>query len=99
MPDWKSYLRENLPPLTLGPERESEMVDEMAQHLEAVYEDSLADGLSEQEAYRRAVAHINDWQLLECELIRAKRPIASTWSTTVSPGKQESNRKTEPEEL
>lgn len=77
MPDWKSYVRENLPPLTLGPERESEMVDEMAQHLEAVYEDSLADGLSEQDAYRRAVAHIKDWQLLECELIRAKRPIAS----------------------
>lgn len=78
MPDWKNYVRENLPPLTLGPERESEMVDEMAQHLEAVYEDSLADGLSEQDAYRRAVAHIKDWQLLECELIRSKRPIAST---------------------
>ena len=58
MPDWKDYVRKNLPPLTLGPERESEMVDEMAQHLEAVYEDSLADGSSEETAYRRAVCHI-----------------------------------------
>lgn len=79
MPDWKDYVRDNLPPLTLGPERESEMVDEMAQHLEAVYEEALSEGASEQYAYRRAVAHIKDWQLLECELIRAKRPIASNW--------------------
>jgi len=60
MPDWKDYVRENLPPLTLGPERESEMVDEMAQHLEAVYEEALSEGASEQNAYRRAVAHIKD---------------------------------------
>jgi predicted permease len=79
MPDWKDYVRKNLPPLALGPERELEMVDEMAQHLEAVYEESLSDGASEQDAYRRAVAHIKDWQLLECELIRAKRPIAANW--------------------
>ena len=79
MPDWKDYVRKNLPPLTLGPERELEMVDEMAQHLEAVYEESLAGGASEQDAYRRAASHVKDWQLLECELIRAKRPIASTW--------------------
>ncbi|HTF37983.1 MAG TPA: ABC transporter permease [Blastocatellia bacterium] len=79
MPDWKHYVRKNLPPLALGPERELEMVDEMAQHLEAVYEEALADGATEQEAYRRAAAHIKDWHLLECELIRSKRPIAHTW--------------------
>ena len=76
MPDWKHYVRNNLPPLALGPERELEMVDEMAQHLEAVYEDALADGASEQDALNRAKAHIKDWQLLESELIRSKRPIA-----------------------
>jgi predicted permease len=77
MPDWKNYVRNNLPPLALGPERELEMVDEMAQHLEAVYEDALAGGASEQEALKRAKAHIKDWQLLESELIRSKRPIAA----------------------
>lgn len=77
--DWKKYVRERLAPLRLGTERELEMVYEMAQHLEAVYEDALADGATEQEAYRRAAAHIKDWRLLECELIRSKRPIAHTW--------------------
>lgn len=79
MPDWKHYVRQNLAPLKLGPERELEMVDEMAQHLEAVYEDALAAGATEHEAYKRAAAHIKDWRLLECELIRAKRPLAHIW--------------------
>ena len=65
MPDWKHYVRQNLAPLKLGPERELEMVDEMAQHLEAVYEDALAAGATEHEAYKRAAAHIKDWRLLE----------------------------------
>jgi predicted permease len=77
MPDWKQYVREHLPPLALGAEREVQMVDEMAQHLEAVYEDALAGDLSEQDAFNRAAAHIKDWQLLECELIRSKRPLAA----------------------
>ncbi len=77
--DWKKYVRAHLAPLRLGPERELEMADEMAQHLEAVYEAALADGVSEQEAYERAAAHIKDWRLLECELIRSKKPIAHTW--------------------
>ena len=79
MPDWKKYVSDNLPPLKLGSERELEMADEMAQHLEAVYEDALANGATEQEAHRRAAAHIKDWRLLECELIRSKRPIGHKW--------------------
>src|SRR6185503_12615242 len=79
MPDWRGYLRNNLAPLELGPERELQMVEEMAQHLEAIYEESLADGASEQEAYRRATDHIKDWRLLECELVRSKHPGSGTW--------------------
>lgn len=77
--DWKKYVRDHLAPLRLGPERELEMADEIAEHLEAVYEDALADGVTEPEAHQRATAHIKDWHLLECELIRSKRPIAHTW--------------------
>src|SRR5262249_46948550 len=75
MRDWKKYIRDNLSTLPLGPERELEMVDEMAQHLEAVYQEALDAGLDEPEAFQRATAHIKDWQLLECELVRAKRPL------------------------
>ncbi|HSO74998.1 MAG TPA: hypothetical protein VLU47_09175 [Blastocatellia bacterium] len=73
--DWKTYVREHLVSLQLDRQRELEMVDEMAQHLEAVYEEALADGASEQEALASAAAHVKDWRLLECELIRAKHPI------------------------
>src|SRR4030095_14421620 len=79
MPDWKAYVRSNLAPLRLGAEREMEMADEMAQHLEAVYDEALADGATEQEAYQRAAGHIKDWHLLECELVRSKRPLTHTW--------------------
>ena len=77
--DWKLYVRENLAPLRLGAEREMEITDEMAQHLEAIYEDALNDGASQRQAFERAAAHIKDWRLLECELVRAKRPFAATW--------------------
>ena len=30
MPDWKQYIRDNLPPLALGAERELEIADEMS---------------------------------------------------------------------
>jgi predicted permease len=75
MPDWKKYVRDHLASLHLGPEREAEIIDEMAQHLEAAFEEALAAGASESEALQRACAHIKDWHLLECELIRAKRPL------------------------
>jgi predicted permease len=77
--DWKKYVRENLAPLDLGPERDFEMVEEMAQHLEAIYEDALGDGASDEEAFKRAAAHVKDWRLLECELIRARHPITGAW--------------------
>ncbi len=74
MPDWKQYIREHLPPLALGAERELEIVEELAQHLDAVYEEALARGTSEQQALERALAQISDWRLLECEVSRAVRP-------------------------
>jgi len=72
--DWKQIVREHLAVLRLPPEREIEIIEELALHFEAVYEDALADGLSEAEAEARA-AQSYDWRLLECELSRAEQPI------------------------
>jgi hypothetical protein len=69
-------VREHLPVLRLPPEREIEIVEELALHMEIAYEAALADGLSEAEAVARAVRGY-DWQLLECELSRAERPPAA----------------------
>src|SRR5499426_2260391 len=75
MPNWNHIVREHLAVLRLPPEREIEIVEEQALHLEAAYEDALADGLAEAEAEARA-AQSYDWRLLECELSRAEQPLA-----------------------
>jgi putative ABC transport system permease protein len=74
-PNWKQIVLEHLAALRLPPEREIEIVEEQALHLEAAYEDALADGLSEAEAEARALRSY-DWRLLECELSRAERQSA-----------------------
>ena len=76
MPHWKQIVREHLAVLRLPPEREIEIVEEQALHLEAAYEDALAAGLSAAEAEARALRSY-DWRLLECELSREEQPLAS----------------------
>src|SRR6266540_6129474 len=76
MPNWNHIVSEHLAVLRLPPEREIEIVEEIALHLEAVYEAALADGLSEAEAEARA-AQSYDWRLLECELSRAEQPMTA----------------------
>jgi predicted permease len=71
MPNWKHLVRQQLAPLRLPPARELEIAEEIALHLEAVYEDALADGLSPTVAQALAVQSY-DWRLLECELSRAE---------------------------
>lgn len=72
MPNWKYIVRQQLAPLRLPPRRENEIVEELALHLEAEYEDELAGGLSETEAEARVV-QAYDRRLLECELRRVER--------------------------
>ncbi len=74
MPNWNHIVREHLAVLRLPPEREIEIVEELALHLEAAYEDALAAGLPEAEAEARAVQGY-DWRLLGCELSRAEQPL------------------------
>src|SRR5262245_41878154 len=76
MPNWNHIVREHLAVLRLPPEREIEIVEELALHLETAYEDALAAGLPEAEAEARAVQGY-DWRLLECELSRAEQPMAA----------------------
>src|SRR6266545_1155761 len=76
MPNWNHIVREHLAVLRLPPEREIEIVEELALHFEAAYDDALAEGLSEAEAESRALRSY-DWRLLECELSRAERPLAA----------------------
>src|SRR5215510_139131 len=74
--NWNHIVRKHLAALRLPPEREIEIVEELALHMEAAYEDALADGLPEARAEARAVQSY-DWRLLECELSRAEQPLAT----------------------
>src|SRR5262245_51103611 len=76
MTNWKHIVRQRIAVLRLAPEREIEIVEELALHLEAAYEDALADGLSDMEAEARALRSY-DWRLLECELSRAEQPLTA----------------------
>ncbi|HEX8560747.1 MAG TPA: ABC transporter permease [Pyrinomonadaceae bacterium] len=70
---WARLVRGRLSPLGLDGAREAEIVEELAEHLEAAYEESLALGRTEEEARADALAQFPDWGLLECELSRAER--------------------------
>jgi hypothetical protein len=74
--NWKQIAREHLAVLRLPVEREIEIVEELALHLEATYEEALSDGLSDAEAQARTLQSY-DWRLLECELSRVEQPLAA----------------------
>src|SRR5262245_49560246 len=75
MPGWKQEIRERLTGLKLAPTREAEIVDELSQHLEDRYAESLANGATPEEAYRSALAELSDGELLAKELRQVERLI------------------------
>jgi len=60
MPEWERYIRPRLASLHLPPARENEIVDELSQHLEDRWRELVADGTSEEEATRQALALFRD---------------------------------------
>ena len=74
MPDWKQYVRERMGRLDVAPERECEIVEEIAQQIEQAYTDALLRGESEGQARQRASAEVPDWTALAREIVAADRP-------------------------
>src|SRR6188474_2463502 len=56
MHDWHSEVRARLAQLRLKPEREADIVDEIAQHLAERYREAISGGASPEEATRVALA-------------------------------------------
>ncbi len=73
MPEWKEEVRKRLAGLKLPPAQEAEIVEELAQHLEDVYERSLRSGATELEARRAAIQELKG-DLLN-ELPRSQKPL------------------------
>src|SRR5688572_15556684 len=64
MPDWKPHIRSRLGSLRLSSSRESEIIEELSQHLEDRWRELVADGASEDEATKLALAGFRDGDLL-----------------------------------
>jgi putative ABC transport system permease protein len=77
MPDWRAYVRGRLPRLHVPPERESEIVAELALQLDQTYTETLAGGASEADALRRAEAQFADWHTLSRDIEAAEAHIAT----------------------
>ena len=75
MPDWREIVREHLGPLKLSGASESEILDELAQHLEDRYQELLASGMSEAKACELTIEPLKDSPLL-AEVLLAHRPAA-----------------------
>ena len=76
MPDWDKEIRHRLARLKLAPTRESEIVEELAQHLDDRYQELLADGVSETDAERLILAELSQNELFS-ELKRVERKTPS----------------------
>jgi len=76
MPEWKPEIRRRLAKLRLEPTRETEIVEELSQHLEDHYTGSLAGGAIPEEAYRAALAELSEGATLQRELRRVERQVA-----------------------
>src|SRR5215467_5364244 len=73
MPDWKAIVRERLAALSLTAAAESDLTDELAQHLEDGYCDLLSEGASKEAAYRIAFAELDDMESLKARVERNDR--------------------------
>jgi putative ABC transport system permease protein len=77
MPDWKQEIRRRLRPAGLAPEREAEIIEELSQHLEDLYEQRVAGGATQEEAYRTSLHELTEGDALAQELGRVERPVGA----------------------
>jgi len=75
MPDFTEEIRKQLTKLRLAPTRENEIVEELSQHLEDQYEQSLSRGASQEEAYQATLRALTENDVLARELKRVERRV------------------------
>ena len=86
MTDWNRYLREHLPQLGVEPARESDIIDELSQHLADREADARTAGATEDRARAAALAQMDDLVLLVTRIQKADRPRPAAPAPPPSPG-------------
>jgi hypothetical protein len=81
MPDFQRLVRERLPALHMRPERESEIVAELALQLEQACAEAIAGGASESDALRMALAQLGDWNKLGrgIDVVEPRSSLTTGW--------------------
>ena len=80
MPDWKDEVRKAIAGLNLELAREEAIAEELAEHLEAKFEQLVREGASESEAFRSAMEELSEEKLrgeLGAMFKRAREPLAA----------------------
>ena len=75
MPDWKVEITRRLSGLRLSPTREAEIVEELGQHLDDRYEQSLQGGATTEAAYQATLIELTESDVLAQELRWVERPV------------------------
>jgi predicted permease len=77
MRDWRAHVRSHLPPLACGADRETEIIEELAEQLQDIYDGAVRAGSSPDAADARARAEVTDWSALARDLLQAEHPISA----------------------
>jgi hypothetical protein len=77
MPDFRAYVRKNLPPLGVSGEQEAEIVEELALEFQERYERAMRNGSTPEQAWSEVTANARPWQRLAEELRPALRQITA----------------------
>src|SRR5712664_2500558 len=72
MRDWEALVEEHLTGLALEPAERAEVIAELAAHLAETCEEWRRQGMTEEEAIRRTLSQVEDWQEL-CNRIQTAR--------------------------
>jgi hypothetical protein len=72
MPDWQKLVRRRLSRLAFDAAEREDICAELAAHLEENFEGLLQRGLPEDEAVRRTLSQVADWQDLQCRIQNAR---------------------------
>jgi predicted permease len=83
MPEWTAHLRPRLAQLQLTPARETEIVEELSQHLEERYEELRAGGASDADAQRLALEELREPDVLADQMRSLKQ---ARVSPPITPG-------------
>jgi len=72
MRDWREFVQSKLAELALPPGTKTDVVDELAAHLEETYAESRKQGMTEEAAARLALSQVKDWHKLQRKIQNAR---------------------------